>query len=204
MLRKLGFVALTMCLAIPALSVDRPGAISGYVRNMSGAPQMGVAIELLSSAAHSFTVFTDENGFYSAKGLLPGIYSVRASAMAFMPTLREGISLRPGSRVSLNLTLNTLFDVLKTAGPAGPDQEDDWKWVLRSASNRPILRFDEKSSLPLSPEEQSDSHSLKGNVSFVAGSSNAGFGSSSDMSTGFSLERSIFSSDTIGLQGNIG
>ena len=165
---------------------------------------MGVAVELLSSAARSLTVFTDENGFYSAAGLLPGIYSVRASAISFLPTLREGIGLRPGSKVSLNLTLSTLFDAIKTMPSRGPDQEDDWKWVLRSASNRPILRIFDDKSLPLSAEAQGDNHDLKGTVSFVAGSSNAGFGSSSDMNTGFSLERSIFSADTIGLQGNIG
>jgi hypothetical protein len=41
-------------------------------------------------------------------------------------------------------------------------------------------------------------------LSLVAGSLAEGFGSATDSGTGFSLERSIFSSDTIGLQGNIG
>ena len=204
MLRKLGFVALALSLVIPAWSADRPGTISGYVRNVSGIPQMGVAVEFLTSAAHGLTVFTDENGFYSATGLLPGTYSVRASAIAFLPTLREGIGLRPGSKVSLNLTLNTLFEALQTGSAGGADQQDDWKWVLRSSSNRPILRVFDDPSLPLSVEAQADNRGLKGTVSFLAGSSNAGFGSASDMNTGFSLERSIFASDTIGLQGNIG
>lgn len=204
MLRKLGFVALALGLAIPGWCAEKPGTISGYVRNASGAPQMGVAVEFLSSAAQTLTVFTDEDGFYSAAALLPGIYSVRASAVSFLPTLREGIGLRPGSKVMLNLTLNTLFDAIKTAPARGPEQEDDWKWVLRSASNRPILRIFDDESLPLSAEQQGSDHDLKGTVSFVAGSSAAGFGSASDMNTGFSLERSIFASDTIGLQGNIG
>lgn len=204
MLRKLGFVALAFLMTMPAWSADRSGSISGYVRNASGTPQMGVAVEFLSSAAQSLTVFTDENGFYSATGLLPGIYSVKASALSFLPTLRDGIGLRPGSKLSLNLTLNTLFDAIRTMPAGGVDQQDDWKWVLRSASNRPILRIFDDESLPLSAEEQADNHDLKGTVSFVAGSSNAGFGSASDMNTGFALERSIFSSDTIGLQGNIG
>ncbi|HTZ98550.1 MAG TPA: carboxypeptidase-like regulatory domain-containing protein [Terriglobales bacterium] len=203
MLRKLGFVALAISLVVPVWSAEKPATISGYVRNAGGIPQMGVAVEFLSSAAQSLTVFTDENGFYSAADLIPGIYSVRASAMSFLPTLREGVGLKPGGRISLNLTLNTLFDALKTAGPSAPSQEDDWKWVLRSASNRPILRFDDKSS-PFAVEQQGDNHDLKGAVSFVAGSSNAGFGSSSDMNTNFSLERSLFSSNTIGLQGDIG
>lgn len=204
MLRKLGLVALALSLVLPAWSADRPGTISGYVRNAGGIPQMGVAVEFLSSAAQALTVFTDENGFYSATGLLPGTYSVRASAVAFLPTFRDGVGLRSGSKVSLNLTLTTLFDALKTAPAAGDQQEDDWKWVLRSASNRPILRVFDDPSLPLAVEAQSGSNSVKGSLSFVAGSSNAGFGSTSDMNTAFSLERSIFSSDIVGLQGNIG
>jgi len=204
MFRKVSLLALLLGLVLPAWSADQPGTISGCVRSAGGVPQMGVAVEFLSSAAHSLTVFTDENGFYSATGLIPGIYSVRASAISFLPTLREGIGLRPGNKVLLNLTLNTLFDAIKMAPARGPEEEDDWKWVLRSASNRPILRIFDDKTLPPSPEEQANSHDLKGTVSFVAGSSAAGFGSDSDMNTGFSLERSIFASDTIGLQGDIG
>jgi hypothetical protein len=204
MFRRLGFVTLLLGLALPAWSAEQAGSVAGYVRNASGIPQMGVAVELLSSAAQSLTVFTDESGFYSAAGLVPGIYSVRASAASFLPTLREGIGVRPGGKVTLNLTLNTLFDAIRTAAVGGAGQEDDWKWVLRSASNRPILRIFDDKSLPGSAEAQTSNHDLKGSVSFVAGSTAAGFGSDSDMSTAFSLERSIFASDTIGLQGNIG
>jgi hypothetical protein len=45
---------------------------------------------------------------------------------------------------------------------------------------------------------------LKGTLSFLAGSPSEGFGGDSDMSTGFSMEKSIFSSSTIGLRGNVG
>jgi hypothetical protein len=85
----------------------------------------------------------------------------------------------------------------------GPAEVDDWKWVLRSASNRPILRLIDDQSR-LGSEAQNTSHDLRGSLSLVAGSAAEGFGSSSDVGTGFSLERSIFSHDTIGLQGNIG
>ena len=51
--------------------------------------------------------------------------------------------------------------------------------------------------------EQQD-HDLKASLSFLAGSSANGYGSGSDMSTGFSVERSIFSVDRVGLSGNIG
>ena len=43
---------------------------------------------------------------------------------------------------------------------------------------------------------------LKASLSFLAGSAAGGYGSGSDMSTGFSVERSIFSVDRVGLSGN--
>ena len=75
---KLGLLGIA--LALPVLAADHPGSgsISGYVRSAAGAPQMGAMVEVLGSAAHYLKVFTDENGFYSASGLLPGVYSVKA------------------------------------------------------------------------------------------------------------------------------
>jgi hypothetical protein len=53
-------------------------------------------------------------------------------------------------------------------------------------------------------ESANGDRELKGMLSFLAGSPSEGFGSASDMSTGFAMEKSIFSSDTIGLRGNVG
>ena len=197
---KLGLLGIA--LALPVLAADRPGSISGYVRSASGVPQMGALVEVLGSARHSLKVFTDENGFYSASGLLPGIYSVKAYSPSFLPALRERIGLRPGGRVLVDLKLSGLFEAIQF--PQMRDsaaEDDDWKWVLRSASNRPILRMLGNGS---QVAEGQDNHDLKGSLSFVAGSASGGFGSASDMNTGFTVERSIFSSGTVALQGNVG
>ncbi len=212
MLGRLGFKLglLGIALALPVLAADRPGSISGYVRSAAGVPQMGAMVEVLGTAAHNLRVFTNENGFYSASGLLPGVYSVKAYSTSFLPALREHVGLRPGSSVMVNLKLSGLFEAIQMPAMRGPADDDDWKWVLRSASNRPILRMLEDGSL--TPVAQSggdkhdpaDKHDLKGTLSFVAGSASGGFGTSSDMNTGFSVERSLFSSGTVALQGNVG
>jgi hypothetical protein len=217
MLGRLGFKLglLGIALALPVLAADRSGSssISGYVRSASGVPQMGAMVEVLGSAAHNLKIFTDENGFYSASGLLPGIYSVKAYSPSFLPALRERVGLRPGSSVMVNLKLSGLFEAIQLPTLRGPADDDDWKWVLRSASNRPILRMLEDGSLAAAEsggDEQNlnkhdlDKHDLKGTLSFVAGSAFGGFGSSSEMNTGFSVERSLFSSSTVSLQGNVG
>ncbi len=204
MLRRLGFVIAAMLMALPAFAGDSPGSISGYVRSASGVPQMGAMVEVLGSAFRSVRLFTDENGHYSTAGLLPGLYSVRVSAPSFLPSTREGISLRSGGSVIVNLTLSTLFDALDLT-PAGSSSDDDgWKWVLRSAANRPILRV-----LGNGPAVKTSSWSvggsaIKGSVALVAGSASAGYGSASDVSTAFTLEKSMFSTGTMGLSGNLG
>jgi multidrug transporter EmrE-like cation transporter len=173
-------------------------------------------VEVLGSAAHSLKVFTDENGFYSASGLLPGVYSVKAYSPSFLPALREKIGLQPGSSVLVNLKLSGLFESIQLPALRGPADDDDWKWVLRSASNRPILRMlGDGTLVPVAAAEAGgseaggdrpalDKHDLRGTLSFVAGSASGGFGSSSDVNTGFSVERSLFSSGTVALQGNVG
>jgi len=203
-LRKLGFSVLVLGLALPVWGADRPGTISGYVRAASGIPQMGAVVEVLGAAAHSLKVFTDENGFYSAAGLLPGVYNLRVSAPAFLPTLRERVGLHAGGNTIVNVTLSTLFEAIQMAPVRGPAEDDDWKWVLRSVSNRPILRVVDDRSPAVAAESAKGDHELRGTLSFLAGSPSEGFGSESDMSTGFSMEKSIFSSDTIGLRGNVG
>jgi hypothetical protein len=216
---KLGLLGIA--LALPALAADRPSlaSVSGYVRSAAGVPQMGAMVEVLGSAAHSLKVFTDENGFYTASGLLPGIYSIKAYSPSFLPTFRDRIGLRPGSSVMVDLKLSGLFDAIQLPALRSPSaDDDDWKWVLRSVSSRPILRMLEdgtktaaagsaKASGQVASDltgDNADSHDLKGTLSFVAGSASDGFGSASDMSTVFSVEKSVFSSGTMALQGDVG
>lgn len=202
MLRKLGCLVIALGLVPSLWAVERPASISGYVRSATGVPQMGAMVEVLGSAVQTFKVFTDENGFYSASGILPGVYNLKVSAPSFLPALRERVGLHAGSAVIVNVTLATLFDAIQLAPWRGPAEDDDWKWVLRSVSNRPILRVLDDGS-QVSQAEQND-HELKGTLSFLAGSPSEGYGSASDVSTGFSVERSIFSSGMVAVRGNVG
>jgi hypothetical protein len=199
-LRQLGNWAVIVALSLPAWSADRPGAISGYVRDASGIPQMGAVVEIVGTAAHTLTVFTDGAGFYSASDLLPGLYTVKVSAASFLPAWRDKVGLHPGSSTHLNITLNTLLNAMRVGPLRGGSEDDDWKWTLRSVANRPVLRvFDDPAAGEKKPEND-----VQGSLSFLAGSAASGYGSGSDMTTGFSLERNVFSVDRIGLKGNVG
>src|SRR5712671_3244274 len=118
MFRKLGFLVVVVSMvvvstAVPAWSGTVSGAISGYVRDGSGAPQMGAAVEILGTAAQVLKVFTDDHGFYSVASLLPGIYSVKVSEPSFLPSLREKIDLRAGAKLVVNITMTTLFEAIQ-------------------------------------------------------------------------------------------
>ena len=95
----------------PSMGGEQAGAaISGYVRDAAGSPQMGAVVEILGAANHSLTVFTDGAGYYAATGLLPGFYNLKVTAPSFLPALREKIGLRPGATLSINVTLSTLLN----------------------------------------------------------------------------------------------
>ena len=202
MFRKLGFLMLVMGLALPAWSTDTPGTISGYVRNAGGVPQMGAAVELLGTAILSPRVFTDDRGYYSISGLLPGTYNLKVSAPSFLPALREKVGLRPGAKLMVNVTLTTLFEAMQLGPLRGPADDDDWKWTLRSVSNRSILRILPDGTSAIATD--GGDHDLKGSLVFMAGSESNGFGGGADMSTGFSIERSLTSAGTLSFNGNVG
>jgi hypothetical protein len=213
MFRKLGFLVVVAVMvttvALPAwpgsASGAISGAISGYVRDGSGAPQMGAAVEILGSAAQALKVFTDDRGFYSVASLLPGTYSVKVSAPSFLPTLREKIGVRAGAKLMVNVTLTTLFEAIQLVPLRSPVDDDDWKWTLRSVANRPILRvLEDGTTVVAQSGESAADHDLKGTLTFLAGSPGQGFGSPADMSAGFALERSLLSSGTLRLNGNVG
>jgi hypothetical protein len=198
-LRQFTTCVIVLGLSLPACAAERLGAISGYVRNAAGDPQMGAVVEILGVADRTITVFSDGAGYYAASGLIPGLYSLKVSAPSFLPKSRERVGVRAGASIHLDFTLNTLLDALQL-GPARtiPD-DDDWKWTLRSVANRPILRV-----VDPAPVAENQNHELTGNLSFVAGSTADGYGSGSDMSTVFTLERGVLSDGHLTFQGDLG
>ncbi len=198
-LRHFGLLALIAALSFSGWASDRSAVISGYVRDASGAPQMGAVVQIAGAASRNVTVFTDSTGFFSATGLLPGIYSVEITAPSFLPAILEKVGLRPGVDIRLKVTLNTLLNAVDVQPRRASADGDDWKWTLRSAANRPVLRVLDD---PTASVEQQN-HELKASLSFLAGSAAEGYGSGSDVSTVFSVERPVFAADRMGLSGSV-
>ena len=206
MARKFGWFALLLAVSLPACAGSGPAAITGTVRDSKGAPQMGAVVEILASSS-VLKVFTDAQGRFAVSEVLPGLYHVRASAPAFLPTVRENVSVAPGAHLVINLTLSTLFEAaqLLPGRPRVSQDDDDWKWTLRSSANRPILRVvDDGPVAVVSQATRGEDRRLKARVIFLAGSDADGFGGAPSMGTSFNLEQSIFSSGTLRFNGDVG
>src|ERR1700684_3759179 len=169
MTRIMTYVVLVASLCLAASAGVTPGSISGYVRNTGGAPQMGATVQLVSAAGQLMIVHTDGKGYFFANGLTPGNYDVHVSAPSFLPTLREDVVLAAGATKVLNITLNTLLEAVRMLPPLkkGDDDDDSWKWTLRSTANRPVLRFDGDSAIVVETDQQDQS--LKGSLALLAG-----------------------------------
>jgi hypothetical protein len=145
MIRRLHLVVLLVLIAAgeAGLHAVTLGSVSGLVRDSAGVPQIGAQVQLLSANLSVVaSVYTDSNGRFNISSVMPGRYSVKALGTWFLPALRENVRVRANTVV--NLTLNSLYEVMQwlPAEPrAGNDQKDDWAWTLRSAANRPLLRW---------------------------------------------------------------
>lgn len=193
---------LTIALSVPGFAAQ--GTITGKVKSAAGVPQMGAMVEAVSlSASKTFTVFTDGTGYFAFYELLPGNYDVKVTAASFLPTLRENVAVHSGANLVINLTLNTLTDAIRLLPPKqGGHEDDDWRWTLRSAANRPILRL--RNGQPVVVANASEDKLMKGSVAFVAGADSDSFGGSNELSTKFSVERSLFQTGLLSVKGDVG
>ncbi len=195
-------MVISLCAA--ALAAVEPGSISGYVRNSAGIAQMGATVEVAGNAGRHQVALTDVRGFFRVAGLQAGSYDLRVTAPSFLPALREDVALAAGASKVLNITLNTLFEAIRMMPDLkrSADEDDSWKWTLRSTANRPILRFE--AGAPVVVESAQHDRSTKGTLAFMAGGSSEGYGSAADLGTAFNVEHSLFHTAVIGLAGDLG
>ena len=135
-------------LATPALAQSETASVSGIVRDRHGAPQIDALIQLMRADSSVVAIaHTDAHGVFLLEDLLPGVYQLKASDETFLPSLRQNLRIIAHHKTVANITLSTLFDAVQWL-PAErrslDEPADDWKWTLRSETNRPVLRFSEE------------------------------------------------------------
>ncbi|MGA2048933.1 MAG: carboxypeptidase-like regulatory domain-containing protein [Terracidiphilus sp.] len=173
------FVVLIALGSVPLYGLA-PASVSGVVRDSSGAPQIGAEVELLRPDLTVIaSVYTNTSGRFVISAVQPGRYAVKALGSSFLPSLREDVRVRTSTVV--NLTLNTLYEVMQwlpSEPRPGNAQPDDWKWTLRSAANRPLLRWLEDGPLVVVSDGAGGSPKLKARL--VATGQQGAFGESGE------------------------
>jgi hypothetical protein len=206
---KIAIVSLMLLTVAVRSAAGQGGAtVTGVVRDAQGVAQLGALVEVVAAnSAVLGTAFTDLHGRYLIPHLVPGRYDVRASAALYVPALRDNLQLRAGAQAVVNLTLNTLFEST-TWIPAerrkADEPSDDWKWTLRSAANRPILRLTEDGDVIMvssSVTESKPKHSDSARAEMTAG--DGGFGSSGVHNV-FVLDRTLDDGAGLAVRADIG
>ena len=188
------------------------GMIAGVVHDPYGVPQMGASVTLLTPQDRPLgRVRTDERGRFELTGLAPALYSIRVTLATFEPAIRRNLLVQPGMRSLLNVNLSTVFSSIQFAYPPlenGNVMSEDWKWVLRTASDaRPVMRFADTSAPSSSNHASGEVVSeTRGVVRLSAGDSGllAGVGDQADLGTAFALSTILNGSSSIQVSGNLG
>lgn len=160
-----GFAVL-MALGTAPLAGAATASVSGLVRDSSGMPQIGAEVQVLSpSLSVIASAYTNGEGRFLISALTPGRYILKAMGPSFLPSQRENVRVHGGTVV--NLTLYTLYEVIQwlpAAPRSGNASKDDWAWTLRSAANRPLLRWLEDGPLIVDSESSGAKPKLKARI----------------------------------------
>jgi hypothetical protein len=188
------------------------GAIAGLVTDASGRPKMGAAVTLYDrQERYAGRVVTNEQGEFKFAGLFPDLYTVKITLAAFIPALRNGILVQPGTRSLLAINLNTLYSTIQVSYPPMPNgslMTDDWKWALRgSPATHPVLRFMDEAAMR-APRKRSRAavfSETRGLVRVSGGDAPAtGVSNQADLGAAFALATSVLGNNKLELSGNLG
>jgi hypothetical protein len=106
--KKIVFTLLLILFLGASLSaqVTQTGAIIGVIKDKQGEPLPGVNLVLTSpSLLGSMSAVTKESGEFRFLYLPPGVYTIVASLQGFQTVKREGIIVRVGMTVTINLEM---------------------------------------------------------------------------------------------------
>lgn len=141
-------------LATPAFPQNETASVSGVVRDRRGAPQIDALIQLMRPDSSVVAIaHTDARGVFLLEDLLPGVYQIKASDESFLPSLRQNLRVLAHRKTVANMTLSTLLDAvqwLPAERRSAAEPDDEWKWTLRSETNRPVLRFSDEGPMMVS------------------------------------------------------
>jgi hypothetical protein len=162
---------------------------------------MGASVEVLSEApglADPKEFLTNTQGTFRGEKLAPGLYTIRVTLAGFLPTLQQHIRINANLTTMVRIEMESMFatlEQLRKQPSAAQTESDDWKWVLRSASQtRPVLQWQDYGAVlsaanaemqgPKVLMEFTDGARRPGSVSNVASAPGTAFAYDQELGTG--------------------
>ncbi len=192
------------------------GSLIGFVSDQQGVPQMGAAVLLYNRYDRLVArTLTNEKGAFGFNSLLPGVYRIKVSLPSFVPAVKDNIRILPGNRSFLSISLASILssvELIYVAPGKRSIMNDDWKWVLRTATPaRPILRILPGTDVPDPAGKKPGARTAiftrtRGLLKLSAGEEGAlaAAGATADLGTSFALATSLFGSNDVQFSGNFG
>ena len=107
-MRFVRHILLGACLASAAFGQLSTGSITGVVTDPTGAPIPNVQVWTLQIDTNFQTVVaTNNQGLYRVQSLQPGVYHLTFELPGFKKTVRNGLVLRVGDVLSVNVRLRS-------------------------------------------------------------------------------------------------
>jgi len=95
-----------LLLSASAGAQETRGAIQGRIVDPNGAAVPGAKVAVVSEETNAvLNLVSNETGYYEARFLLPGSYSISAEAQGFKRTIRKGLVLQMASQLSIDIAL---------------------------------------------------------------------------------------------------
>lgn len=204
-------LTLSAPVALPAPASKLSGSIAGYVRSVSGVPQMGATVLLFNRSERLIQqALTNERGIFGFDALKPDTYSIRITLASFMPAAKHSILVQPGMQSLLYVDLASVLssiELVYAAPGQGALMSDDWKWTLKgSAATRAVLRALPDGSTPEESQRAGLFSETRGLLNVSAGDPGS-LGSTSaqaDLGTAFAVATSFLGRNQLQVSGNVG
>lgn len=130
-----------------AVSAQVLGTIQGYVTDSTGAALPGVTITAVNAdTGASRTVISEANGFYAARSLTSGTYSVTAALEGMQSVRQDEVRILVGQTLNVNLSL-------------GVDEVSD---VITVTSEAPLVEVSRSSAASYVSEEEIEALPISG------------------------------------------
>src|SRR5262249_45867148 len=106
MLRRMKQAMLLLAAALSLTAQDYRGRIAGRILDPAGAAVPGAVVKVINVATNAQSATkSDEHGNFAILYLSPSMYMVTAEAAGFKKLVRQGIDVRVGDSLELDLTL---------------------------------------------------------------------------------------------------